>query len=70
MSSFDPVFLHGVMDYTCGARPSPDIPDWKHLQKQLGEVQHLAETEWQNNDGIANDIKSIASDIDFDNELE
>lgn len=67
MSSFDAIFLHGVMDYARGARPSPTVPDFKSLTKRLGDVQSIAENE---DSEAADDISSIASDFDFDNELE
>lgn len=70
MSSFDAIFLHEVASYTRGASPTPDIPDWKSLQRRLSEVENIAKTEWQNNDAIAADIKGIASDYDFDDTLD
>lgn len=70
MSSFDAVFLHGVSDYSNGTGPTPEIPDWKNLQRRLSDVESTARTEWQNNDAIASDVKDIASDFDFDDSLE
>lgn len=68
MSSFDAVFLHGVMDYTRGAKPSPPIPDFKDLTKRLGNAQTHAEGD--NCSELADDISRIASDFDYDDELE
>lgn len=65
MSSFDAIFLHGVMDYSRGAKPSPTIPDFKDLQKRLGDLRRCDDLE-----DISDDLKSIASDFDFDNEIE
>lgn len=70
MSSFDAVFLHGVTAYSKGTKPTPEIPDWKNLQRRLADVEKTAESEWQNNDAIASDISGIASDFDFDSALE
>lgn len=70
MSAFDAVFLHGVADYSKGTSPTPEIPDWKNLQRRLADVEKTAESEWQNNDAIASDISGIASDFDFDSTLE
>lgn len=67
MSSFDAIFLHGVMDYARGARPSPTIPDFKDLTKRLGDVQSTLENE---DSEAASDVGGIASDFDYDNELE
>lgn len=70
MSSFDAAFLHGVADYSKGTSPTPEIPDWKNLQRRSSDVENTAKSEWQNNDSIASDIKDIASDFDFDSSLE
>lgn len=67
MSSFDAIFLHGVMDYSRGARPSPAIPDFKDLTKRLGNVQSTLENE---DSEATDDVSNIASDFDYDNELE
>lgn len=67
MSSFDAIFLHGVMDYSRGARPGPAIPDFKDLTKRLGDVQSTLENE---DSEAAGDVSNIASDFDYDNELE
>lgn len=64
MSAFDAIFLHGVMDYSRGAKPSPTIPDFKDLQKRLGEAKRYGDND------CAEELDSIASDFDFDNELE
>lgn len=65
MSSFDAIFLHGVMDYSRGAKPSPNLPDFKDLQKRLSGVQRCADL-----DDVIDDVKGIASDFDFDDEIE
>jgi hypothetical protein len=65
MSSFDAIFLHGVMDYSRGAKPMPAIPDFKDLQKRLSGVQRCADL-----DDVVDDVKGIASDFDFDDEIE
>lgn len=70
MSSFDAVFLHGVADYSKGTSPTPEIPDWKNLQKRLADIEGTVRSEWRNNDSIASDIKDVASDFDFDSSLE
>lgn len=70
MSSFDAAFLHGVADYSKGTSPTPEIPDWKNLQRRLSDVQDTLRKEWQSNDSVASDIKDIASDFDFDSSLE
>lgn len=70
MSSFDAVFLHGVMDYSKGTIATPEVPNWKNLQSRLEVVERTARTEWQSNDSIAEDINGIAKDFDFDYSLE
>lgn len=65
MSSFDAVFLHGVMDYSRGANPSPTLPDFKDLQKRLGYLQSLGDAT-----DMGLEADSIARDFDFDNEIE
>lgn len=65
MSSFDAIFLHGVIDYARGAKPSPTIPDFKDLQKRLSDAQRCSQ-----DDNLVDDLKSIASDFDFDDEIE
>lgn len=67
MSSFDAVFLHEVADYTRGTNPTPDVPDWKSLQRRLAEVESKAR--WQDDD-TSSDIRDIASDYDFDDTLD
>lgn len=64
MSSIDAVFLHGVIDYSRGAKPSPTIPDFKDLQKRLGEAKRYGDND------CGEELDSIARDFDFDNELE
>lgn len=64
MSSFDAIFLHGVMDYTRGAKPSPTVPDFKDLQKRLSDAQRYGDND------CADELKSIASDFDYDDEIE
>lgn len=70
MSSFDAIFLHGVSDYSKGTDPIPEMPNWKNLQKRLGEVEDTLRSEWQSNESIAEHVKDIASDFDFDSSLE
>ena len=65
MSSFDAIFLHKVMDYTRGARPQPDIPDFKELQRRLAEAQVCSD-----HVDMSDEIKGIASDFDFDESIE
>lgn len=65
MSSFDAIFLHGVMDYSRGAKPTPTIPDFKDLQKRLGNAELHSEDR-----DLATDLNNLASDFDFDNEIE
>ncbi|ARB11597.1 hypothetical protein CB7_123 [Pectobacterium phage vB_PatM_CB7] len=65
MSSFDAIFLHGVMDYTRGSKPSPSIPDFKDLQKRLSDAQRCSD-----DSDLISDLSNIASDFDFDNEIE
>lgn len=65
MSAFDAIFLHGVMDYSQGARPSPNLPDFTDLQKRLGYLQGLGDAT-----DMVYEAKSIASDFDFDDEIE
>lgn len=65
MSSFDAVFLHKVMDYTRGAAPRPTIPDFKDLQKRLSSAQSCPD-----HTDMSYEIKDIASDFDFDDEIE
>lgn len=64
MSSFDAIFLHGVMDYSRGAKPSPILPDFKDLQKRLSDAKRHGDND------CAQELDSIASDFDFDDELE
>ncbi|MCL6408165.1 hypothetical protein EXT70_21340, partial [Dickeya dadantii] len=52
-------------DYTRGAKPSPTIPDFKDLQKRLSDAQRCPQ-----DDNLVDDLKSIASDFDFDDEIE
>lgn len=70
MSSFEAVFLHGVSDYSKGASPVPDIPNWKSLQSRLGDVQDTLRREWQSDESVAEQVKDIASDFDFDDAIE
>ncbi|QQG33434.1 hypothetical protein [Pectobacterium phage PcCB7V] len=65
MSSFDAIFLHGVMDYARGAKPTPTIPDFKDLQRRLGNAKLHSEDR-----DLATDLNNLASDFDFDNEIE
>lgn len=64
MSAFDAIFLHGVMDYSRGAKPTPSLPDFKDLQKRLSDAKRLDDND------CAQELDSIASDFDYDNEIE
>lgn len=64
MSAFDAIFLHGVMDYSRGAKPTPSLPDFKDLQKRLSDAKRLGDND------CAQELDSIASDFDYDNEIE
>lgn len=68
MSGFDAIFLHKVMDYSRGCPPTPEIPDWKDLQKRLSEIER--EVIGEDNRDVISDIRNLASDFDFDDELE
>lgn len=68
MSAFDAIFLHEVMDYSRGAKPNPTVPDFKDLQKRLGDIQGA--TEAYDDDTTSDYVRNLASDFDYDNELE
>lgn len=65
MSAFDPIFLHGVMDYSRGAKPAPSIPNFRDLQSRLSSAKSCS-----NDPHLSGDLDSIAIDFDFDNEIE
>lgn len=68
MSGFDAIFLHKVMNYSRGCSPTPEIPDWKDLQRRLSAIER--EVIGEDNRDVVSDIKDLASDFDYDDELE